>query len=146
MYIGYDYFLLVVCLLSLVWLLVGSSRDEDALRRKVAEQIVTIERLERDKKDSSEKLSQLEARSKKFGERLFFHKFIKFWNYPSPLSAISENEVVSLEEVKKTKDAEIEKYKKYLSKAKKIIESFGGSAKSTPEDALEVRKREREKG
>ena len=64
---------------------------------------------------------------------------------PLPLSAVSENEVVSLEEVKKTKDAEIEKYKKYLSKAKKIIESFGGSAKSTPEDALEVRKRERER-
>ena len=62
-----------------------------------------------------------------------------------PLSAVSENEVVSLEEVKKTKDAEIEKYKKYLSKAKKIIESFGGSAKSTPEDALEVRERENER-
>ena len=44
-----------------------------------------------------------------------------------------------LEEAKKAKEAEIEKYKKYLSKAKKIIESFGGSAKSTPEDALEVR-------
>ena len=46
--------------------------------------------------------------------------------------------MASLEEVKKVKDAEIEKYKKYLSKAKKIIESFGGSAKSAPEDALEV--------
>ena len=50
--------------------LVGSSKDEDALRRKVAEQIVTIERLERDKKDSNEKLTQLEAHSKKFGELL----------------------------------------------------------------------------
>ena len=48
----------------------GSSKDEDTLRRKVAEQIVTIERLERDKKDSKEKLTQLEARSKKFGEFL----------------------------------------------------------------------------
>ena len=53
--------------------------------------------------------------------------------------------MASLEEVKKTKDAEIEKYKKYLSKAKKIIESFGGSAKTAPEDALEVRERERER-
>ena len=46
--------------------------------------------------------------------------------------------MASLEETKKVKDAEIEKYKKYLSKAKKIIESFGGSAKTAPEDALEV--------
>lgn len=116
--------------------LVGSSKDEDALRRKVAEQIVTIERLERDKKDSSEKLTQLEVRSKKFGENLINSSFF-FEITPLP-SSVSENEVVSLEEVKKTKDAEIEKYKKYLSKAKKIIESFGGSAKTTPEDALEV--------
>ena len=53
--------------------------------------------------------------------------------------------MASLEEVKKTKDAEIEKYKKYLSKAKKIIESFGGSAKTAPEDALEVCLLERER-
>ena len=50
----------------------------------------------------------------------------------------AESEVATLEEVKKAKEAEIEKYKRYLSKAKKIIESFGGSAKSAPEDALEV--------
>lgn len=50
----------------------------------------------------------------------------------------AEGEVATLEEVKKVKEAEIEKYKKYLSKAKKIIESFGGTAKSAPEDALEV--------
>ena len=47
---------------------VGSSKDEDSLRRKVAEQIVTIERLERDRKDTNEKLTQLEAHSKKYGE------------------------------------------------------------------------------
>lgn len=51
---------------------------------------------------------------------------------------IVENQVASLEEAKKAKEAEIEKYKKYLNKAKKIIESFGGSGKSTPEDSLEV--------
>ena len=71
-----------------------------------------------------------------------FHKLlINFEKY----SLNSENEVASLEEVKKTKDAEIEKYKKYLSKAKKIIESFGGSAKTAPEDALEVCLLERER-
>ena len=64
----------------------GSSKDEDALRRKVAEQIVTIERLERDQKDSKEKLTQLEAHSKKFGECKFinflcviFVSFFYFW-------------------------------------------------------------------
>ena len=52
----------------------------------------------------------------------------------------TESKVATLEEVKKAKESEIEKYKRYLSKAKKIIESFGGSAKSAPEDALEVRR------
>ena len=46
----------------------GSSREEDMLRRKVAEQLVTIERLERDKKERNEKFAHLEASSKKFGE------------------------------------------------------------------------------
>ena len=38
------------------------------MRRKIAEQMVTIERLERDKKETNEKLIQLESSSKKFGE------------------------------------------------------------------------------
>ena len=62
-------------------------------------------------------------------------------NHRCDISFAAESEVAALEEVKKVKEAEIEKYKKYLSKAKKIIESFGGSAKSAPEDSLEVRRR-----
>lgn len=46
------------------------------------------------------------------------------------------SEVASLEEVKKAKDLEIEKYKKYLNKAKKIIENIGD--KPQAEDSLEV--------
>ena len=38
------------------------------------------------------------------------------------------------------KDAEIEKYKKYLNKAKKIIESFGEGKSRAAEDSLEVRR------
>ena len=45
--------------------------------------------------------------------------------------------VAALEEVRKAKDVEIEKYKKYLNKAKKIIENIGDS-KSQAEDSLEV--------
>ena len=45
-----------------------SSRDEDTLRRKVAEQLVTIERLERDRKERNEKLAEVEASSKKYGK------------------------------------------------------------------------------
>ena len=44
----------------------------------------------------------------------------------------------SLDELRKTKDAEIEKYKKYLNKAKKIIESFGEGKSRAAEDSLEV--------
>ena len=44
----------------------------------------------------------------------------------------------SLEEVRKVKDAEIEKYKKYLNKAKKIIEGFGEGKSRAAEDSLEV--------
>ena len=46
--------------------------------------------------------------------------------------------MVSLEEVRKVKDVEIEKYKKYLNKAKKIIESFGEGKSRAAEDSLEV--------
>lgn len=52
---------------------------------------------------------------------------------PSPGSQAS-----SLEEVRKVKDAEIEKYKKYLNKAKKIIEGFGEGKSRAAEDSLEV--------
>ena len=47
------------------------------------------------------------------------------------------NQVENLEETKKNKEMEIEKYKKYLNKAKKIIESFGES-KTPAEDSIEV--------
>ena len=40
------------------------------------------------------------------------------------------NQVAGLEDERKSKDSEIEKYKKYLSKAKKIIESFGDKNKT----------------
>ena len=57
----------------------------------------------------------------------------------SPLSLpLPESQVLSLEEVRKTKDVEIEKYKKYLNKAKKIIESFGEGKSRAAEDSLEV--------
>lgn len=46
-------------------------------------------------------------------------------------------EVITLEEVKKAKDLEIEKYKKYLNKAKKIIENIGDKSQAS-EDGLEV--------
>ena len=45
--------------------------------------------------------------------------------------------VESLLEVRKNKDQEIEKYKKYLNKAKKIIENIGEN-KTQREDSLEV--------
>ena len=51
---------------------------------------------------------------------------------------LTESQVISLEEVQKTKDMEIEKYKKYLNKAKKIIESFGEGKSRAAEDSLEV--------
>lgn len=38
------------------------------MRRKIAEQLVTIERLERDRKERNEKLAEVEASSKKYGE------------------------------------------------------------------------------
>jgi len=38
----------------------------------------------------------------------------------------------------KLKEAEIEKYKKYLNKAKKIIEGFGEGKSRAAEDSLEV--------
>ncbi len=50
----------------------------------------------------------------------------------------TETQIVGLEEVKRSKDGEIEKYKKYLNKAKKIIESFGGN-KGQADDSMEVR-------
>ena len=46
-------------------------------------------------------------------------------------------QVASLQESKKAKEQEIDKYKKYLNKAKKIIENIGES-KTQPEDSLEV--------
>lgn len=46
--------------------------------------------------------------------------------------------MTSLEEAQKMKEAEIEKYKKYLNKAKKIIESFGEGKSRAAEDSLEV--------
>ncbi len=46
--------------------------------------------------------------------------------------------MITLEEMKKTKDGEIEKYKKYLNKAKKIIESFGGNKGQSSDDNMEV--------
>ena len=50
----------------------------------------------------------------------------------------AESKVASLQEVLKTKEAEIEKYKKYLNKAKKIIESFGEGKSRAAEDSVEV--------
>ncbi len=47
-------------------------------------------------------------------------------------------EVVILEEMKKAKEAEIDKYKKYLNKAKKIIENIGETKSQVAEDSLEV--------
>ncbi len=47
----------------------------------------------------------------------------------------------SLQEAKKSKDQEIEKYKKYLNKAKKIIENIGEN-KTQKEDSLVVRQEE----
>ncbi len=49
-----------------------------------------------------------------------------------------ESQISSLEEAKKSKEAEIEKYKKYLNKAKKIIESFGGNKGQSSDDNVEV--------
>ena len=43
-----------------------------------------------------------------------------------------------MEELRRIKDAEIEKYKKYLNKAKKIIEGFGEGKSRAAEDSLEV--------
>ena len=43
-----------------------------------------------------------------------------------------------MDEVRRIKDAEIEKYKKYLNKAKKIIEGFGEGKSRAAEDSLEV--------
>ena len=50
---------------------------------------------------------------------------------------LAVSEVAGLQEMKKTKEKEIEKYKKYLNKAKKIIENIGEN-KTQPEDSLEV--------
>jgi uncharacterized coiled-coil DUF342 family protein len=50
----------------------------------------------------------------------------------------SRAQASSLEEVRKVKDAEIEKYKKYLNKAKKIIEGFGEGKSRAAEDSLEI--------
>lgn len=47
--------------------------------------------------------------------------------------------MITLEEVKKAKDLEIDKYKKYLNKAKKIIENIGDKSQAS-EDGLEVRR------
>lgn len=44
----------------------------------------------------------------------------------------------TLEEIKKAKDVDIEKYKKYLNKAKKIIENIGENKSQGPDDSLEV--------
>lgn len=49
-------------------------------------------------------------------------------------------QISSLEDVKKQKDAEIDKYKKYLNKAKKIIESIGEGKSKAGEDGLEVQR------
>ena len=46
------------------------------MRRKIAEQMVTIERLERDKKETNEKVARLESSSKKFGESPGYTVFI----------------------------------------------------------------------
>ena len=54
--------------ITFYYVLFLASRDEDTLRRKIAEQSAAIERLERDRKERNDKLAQLEARSKKFGE------------------------------------------------------------------------------
>lgn len=54
-----------------------------------------------------------------------------------PLSSL-ESQLSSLKEAMKLKEAEIEKYKKYLNKAKKIIEGFGEGKSRAAEDSLEV--------
>ena len=47
--------------------------------------------------------------------------------------------MTTLEEVRKAKDLEIEKYKKYLNKAKKIIENIGdGKSQAGGADSLEL--------
>lgn len=47
-------------------------------------------------------------------------------------------QISTLEEAKKSKDVEIEKYKKYLNKAKKIIENFGGNKGQSADDSMEI--------
>ena len=54
-------------------------------------------------------------------------------------------DITALEEMKKAKDIEIEKYKKYLNKAKKIIENIGDRKTQGAEENLEVREGGRER-
>ena len=55
------------------------------------------------------------------------------------ISSPSASDNAALEEVKKAKDLEIEKYKKTLNKAKKIITENIGDKKTRAADSLEVR-------
>ncbi len=50
----------------------------------------------------------------------------------------SDAKIARLEEVRRVKEADIEKYKKYLNKAKKIIENFGEGKSRAAEDSMEV--------
>lgn len=47
-------------------------------------------------------------------------------------------QLASVEVMKQSRDAEIEKYKKYLNKAKTIIEGFGDKSKSSADSTVEV--------
>lgn len=49
-----------------------------------------------------------------------------------------ELQLANVEVMKQTRDAEIEKYKKYLNKAKTIIEGFGDKSKSSVDNSAEV--------
>ena len=56
----------------------------------------------------------------------------------SQMPVPAATDIAKLEEVKKAKDVEIDKYKRYLNKAKKIIENIGESKSQGAEDNLEV--------
>ena len=49
-----------------------------------------------------------------------------------------EIQLANLEAIKRSRDAEVEKYKKYLNKAKTIIEGFGDKSKASADNSVEV--------
>jgi len=97
------------------------------------EQRVVMERLRKEGAEWKQRAKEAELAIKKYGKDVGVTAVVAF-----KIRRCTASDVATLEEVKKAKDLEIEKYKKYLNKAKKIIENFGESKSQSPDDSLEV--------